>query len=538
MKVIPSFLFKKSQLIMTILGILIYVQTRHNILNEYVINNDASQHLIWLNNWDNYHPNDETISFSQSIQPVGFSATMRFLSNFLNIKSSVILLDIIKGIILLFVSISLSEKWFNENRIKYLFFAALFIVSLNLGNILNSRSYSTVFILLAIYFESNSFTKKSYFQATNLLISSVFYPPSFLIISAFYFIVNLRIKDHNSLFLFTKNNWVILIAICLGLSYNLYNGYELKHNTLVGETINKEFILTDPHVGVHGRVNLIKYWDKPFSAFLGAIPKLFILKNIIALKFTLYVFLLLILVTYFCSNKFQKNSIALILAGIILYVLAVLFPFKFYIPNRYMHYSFGIGLLVFFGMNYVHTPVKKHIYNLIMLVLFSSAIINNIIYSENDFSDLKELYNKCEKNIPPKSMIITNDLKVANMLPYFSKRSVFVSYENLHAIYFKNYREKQDAKMKAWNAIFSTTNQKRLQQLIDTNHINFLVAKEPFFRIINPKDVPLSYRVDSFSGKNALENHSNLELVSEFKVKNENYRIYSLVKFHHVERYP
>ncbi len=85
---------------MIILGILIYIQTRHNILNEYVINNDASQHLIWLNNWDNYHPNDETISFSKSIQPIGFSATMLFLSNFMKIKSSVILMDLIKCITL------------------------------------------------------------------------------------------------------------------------------------------------------------------------------------------------------------------------------------------------------------------------------------------------------------------------------------------------------------------------------------------------------------------------------------------------------
>jgi hypothetical protein len=104
------------------------------------------------------------------------------------------------------------------------------------------------------------------------------------------------------------------------------------------------------------------------------------------------------------------------------------------------------------------------------------------------------------------------------------------------SIFGGQYRfETYDAKMNAWNAIFSTTNQKRLQHLIDTNNINFLVAKEPFFRIVNPKDVPLPYRVDVFSGKNALENHSNLELVSEFQVNNETFRIYSFLNLNHSE---
>ena len=86
------FSFKIQVLLVAIFCIFI---TRKTTLYDYVIADDASQHLLWMNDKSNYYKSDETVEFSELIQPVIFKEILITLNILLGKKIALVLFDLI-----------------------------------------------------------------------------------------------------------------------------------------------------------------------------------------------------------------------------------------------------------------------------------------------------------------------------------------------------------------------------------------------------------------------------------------------------------
>jgi hypothetical protein len=522
----------KNWFLFIFIALTLYGLTRHQLFDIYTINNDASQHLVWLNQWDGFSSFDETIPFSKLIQPIGFKVMTATLSHFLTVHQLTLLLDFIKCAILFFIASALSNKWFDKGVLRYLFFGALYISACNKGGVLLSRSFASLFILLSVYLETIPSSKKNIPIAINLLLSSITYPPAFVIISSFHLLLSIKSHRFTDLWYSAKQKKIVIGVILLGFLWNLSYSQQISDNELAGKMIDKAFILKDPHAGDKGRVHLRKYWVHPIEELVKISAdevSIFLPVNTSKIPFFVGIFtcFLLVLIIGFAIKNSNISITALILSGFILYAAAILLPFKLFIPKRYPAHTLYFGIFIFMGISKSLPWHKYKITTYILTLALLFALYNGLQFKENDYSPQRSLFEYCEQHIPPGSMIVTNDINLSNMIPYFSNRSVFVSREHQHAIYFENYRNRQDEKMQVWNEIFSTDSIGRLKQLFKEHHIDYLILKPPYFKIAN-KRVHAPHTLDIVKKDNAMKDYLNDLTEEEIEVGTTTLKVFKV----------
>jgi hypothetical protein len=112
------------------------------------------------------------------------------------------------------------------------------------------------------------------------------------------------------------------------------------------------------------------------------------------------------------------------------------------------------------------------------------------------------------------------------MIPYFTGRSVFVNYEMLHAVYFKNYRIIQDRKMDTWFSFFTEKDSLETSKLLDSIGITHVLLKKPYFCVVD-SNIPKPYKLPvgrAFGLESVLSQHS----FYSFKALGDSLRIYRL----------
>jgi hypothetical protein len=531
---------KKGNAIFFILGFCIYLYTRYVFLfSHFSITNDASQHLLWLNSINEYSNFDETIRFSKLLSPVGFHIVGESLNSIFGMKPTIIIMDAIRCFFLFFFIYSLSRRIPPNTWLQLIFLFVLFFTSITLGNIGIPRSYCTLFIFGAIYAELIA-SKKYYVWSAIFILSALFYPPAFVIVT-FYLIINycLNFLRGERSIKFSGPMLIAFVSFSIAAFLLVHNNDVIRKSELGGETITKQFILHDPHVGENGRVRIIQFWTHPVKSFFietnGTLRTLLTHKIPSDSKYLTILTIMLITAIFAFGYKeqvFGRSAMSLFLSGFLLYVLAILVPFKLFIPDRFVRYTFLISVelvcfeFIFFS---IREYSKGMIYRLICLpfALLILKLVFTAEFHEDNFEKDKSLFEHVKAATKPQSLIIANGIYFVDMIPFFSNRSVFASYENLHAVYLEKYRSIQDNKMRIWNSVFNTDNSDSLNALLTGNHIDYILLKEPYKTIVDAKiNKPYKLEKNEHTALNKLIEMS--QPISEFTSNNSGYRIYEV----------
>jgi hypothetical protein len=519
--------FKIQVLLVAIFCIFI---TRKTTLYDYVIADDASQHLLWMNDKSNYYKSDETVEFSELIQPVIFKEILITLNILLGKKIALVLFDLIRIIFCFFFS------WFyvfskfkdklvlkKDKLLAILTFLSLFSWAITFQDTNMSRSFASIFLLFFVFRQSRGLK----FGYSDLLVNSLaffIYPPVALILTVANFIIVVFCLFNKKRFELNNKLVFFFIFFSFSLIFSLHNSRLISESAIGGESIDREFILTNPHVGSNGRIPLVHFWTNPIFSFFEIILNGF--SNFKPLNYLVLISVSLGFLIKKTKTHFNYEYL-IFFTGVFLYIFSILFPFKLYIPSRYV--SMVAELFVILHISRSLT-FNLDIRNKIFLVILSSCLVllslDNLRFREKNFQREMDLHETIQTKTKKGSMILTNDLTLGNMIPYFSQRSVFVNYEMLHAVYFKRYREIQDHKMNDWFLLFSLKNSDSILVKLKTNHVTHVLLKKPYFNVIN-KNIPAPYKFPIEEGSGMKHFLSKFPYYS-FRLRNDSLRLYAI----------
>jgi hypothetical protein len=514
------------------IGAICYLLTRKSMyLNNFVVADDASQHLLWMNNLDNYFENDETIAFSSLIQPISYKSVLNTLNNLFGKSRALLIFDFIRvGLCFILCSLISKPKVDSQKQILlYLaMFTAIFSWAISFNDTNMARSYTSVFLLFFIYRELQTF-KIGFLDILVLSIALVFYPPVGLILVTLYgfrFLL-LLIKGNRitQIFPLTIQNGLSLVLLLISITFLYGNSISIATSQIGGNSIDKNFILNDCHVGENGRIVLLPFWKHPVESIITVF--LNTISSSSLMNFAVIIFILLL---FQVNNFFGKNKINLlvILSGIILYFIAIIFPFKLYIPSRYPSMVIELVAILILSNFLFFSGFNKRTRSLSYICFVFLCIISfeNLKFRERNFGRDERLYEYLSLNIPKGAYIFSNGLQICNMIPYFSKRSVFVNLEMLHAVYFEKYRNIQDEKMKNWSTVLSSIKVHEVVNVFKTKGITHVLLKKPYFNVIDKK-LPCPYELPKHESR-ALRLYLLNKEFDVFVSGRDSFRLYAL----------
>ncbi|UZS00174.1 hypothetical protein [Chondrinema litorale] len=504
------------------------------IFNDFVVSNDASQHHFWMFKFDNdyFHEPDIIASFAEIIQPKAYVVFYNLLLKVIDMKYAILIVEYLIFIITAFILIEICKKFFKQSfLIAYL----IIIVSLSLPDVVGgfARSFSFLIIILPFYFLDKKFDQ--IYISIVLFISAFLYPVSFLISTGTIMLVYLfKAIINNKYLYYTKKVSVITLSVLFAVYLLQVKSDKFNTSPYVGKVIEKKDILENPIMSNKGRIPLKPQFKtislklmgaemaKSMSAFLQ-VPDLFKILNT-WLIFILSIIPVLTLCYLTLKNRDIENIhiflLSIFLSGVILFFLARLIPFKLYMPTRYLEKTFPILftlICLLLYEKYFNIDKVKYLIGSFYMLLLLAGIFNNNFRGLNNYSEFAKAYELVE-NTEKKSLIAAPP-DVANLLPFFAKRSVLVSEESCHGVYYKNYREDQMQKMHDLIRLYAEDNKSDIKQIITRYNISYIIidreSKVFSNRSKKPLFAPFQVIVNQLNTKSTFDNSYLYRIASE-----------------------
>jgi hypothetical protein len=483
-----------------------YLWSRLPLLTSpYAANEDASQHLTWLNDPKGFSPFDDTVGFIRDcLAPRGFYWVNRLAGLFLSPHDAVSLIDFLRCSLLFTLAYLIVLKMSGRSWIGLLLFYVLFHLSIIIGDVGMPRSFASVFLLTCFAAETGIGRRYSMWSF-GILASSLFYPPCTLILCVAFLLVHVLkwIQTRRFPWPGNLNAALILVAVSVAALVSISASDGIRESPIGGPTVDRSSILKDPHYSEKGRVNLRIFVESPVPTYFKTSRNEF--RNLLPVDSKAWTPLtrLLVVIGCFMVWAFVRRmhgadmALAVFLSGILLYFLAVALMFRLFTPNRYIQYTLlpsfmMLGAVLCKASEHLSAREEKLRGILVALILGFTALFLRPS-GLTDFSSHSKLYEAVERHVKPGQMIATNNLKVGDMIPWFNGRSVYVNYENQGtAVFYKGQIRNLDRKMSVWNDIFNLQSVDSLAVLLEENHIDGLLLQAPYhgiadtFSILDP----------------------------------------------------
>lgn len=525
-------------------GLAIYAWTRFPMLDsKYNVTGDVSQHLIWLNDPSGYSAFDESISFSRDcIVPRGYLFLNTLAGKFFEPRNALLFVDLVLCSILFVIIFLTVSRLSGRSWLGLLLIFVLFHVSVTFADIGVPRSFAILF--LAICFAAEVGIGRRYLMwSAGILLSSLFYPPCTLILCLSFVILHSLQWMQTGRFPWPGTGAASLLAVAVATAalVSVQSTRRITESPIGGPLVDRSFILKDPHNSKQGRVNLRRFVLEPVKTYLFStrteVKRVLHLRNSDSVIPAIVAFGIGCLILWACFRRLKGAEMALsvYLSGILLYFLAVALMFRLYAPDRYVIYTLIPSCLMLFvsmsvpgaGLSVSEGRVRK---SLSAFLVGCTALFLRPSGSAN-FSNHAAVYENVRLHVAPGQMIATNNLKIGDMIPWFTGRSVFVNHEMLHTVYYLRQIELQDRNMSAWQRIFSLRSMDSLQNHLRENHIDGLLLMEPYHALVDTAFIPAPHG-RSWNEDNALRSFVDERLpVVEFESSGRRFRFYDLKRW-------
>lgn len=475
--------------------------------NEYIIEDDARMYLFWMNQFldPELFRNDLLAEYSRFCQPWGLIFSYRVFS--------IIIMDplLISKILPIFLLAIFTLYMFRltlyiTDDLFCGILLALIVVLLNypFKSMVACLARSFAFPLISAFFFY--FVKREYWKtAIVMILQCLFYPMMFLISGLTYFFSFLSIRFKKVSLDKSKSKIVFFILAILIGGFLLFSKHVFLKNPSIGKIVSREQMLKDPAFYSGGRSAQLPVWnfwdatqyyltDNILTEFWNPlkVPKKtwkFIDRKIIFPLIIIWLFII-----FFGRSKSSKKGIVyLFLSSLLLYNAAALVMPKLFWPTRYLNYTLPmISLLIimiaiskiFVFIRTIKLKKIKILFSsglqifLIVIVIFVLSVLKTRQTGMDDYSSAKELCSFL--STLPKDVVIGAHPVVADNIPTFAKRSVFIKYELSQPFFDKYWETIKRRTYDFFNAYYGE-DPIAIYRFCEENNIDYLVVDKSQF---------------------------------------------------------
>lgn len=429
------------------------------LVNPYVVNGDVPQHVFWAQQFvdEDLFKDDVLTEFAKAIQPYGFVFVYRLASFVMDPLITSKILPIALFIVSALYLFKLVQ--FISGTLSGIFAALLFVtMPVFLSSMAGGtpRTFAYPLMIIFLYY----LIKEDHLKASLLLVlQALFYPLVLLISLCTYALTFLKIEPFKvsldfQRFKLTCFILASVIGVALAAAKYLPGGSPSQSIS----AMTKSQMGNAPEYLVNGRFQIVptppltetmlRVSTRPFIGYIADSYLYLAIREFrpafATLQIGTYIMLAcMLLVGLFLVYEFRKGKlwirrelIYVLVAAVIMYKLADLFLFKLYLPDRYLIYSVPLIVLIIISVTlgrliaHVKNRTVRTGLTLGMIVFFLISFHMNGV-GLVDKSDGKNLYKFL--HTLPKNALIAAPPFLADYIPTFSKRKVFINYELTHA---------------------------------------------------------------------------------------------------------
>ena len=455
------------------------------LTTRYIVNDDASQHIAWMHKWgDNqFTPGDPLHEVAEVIQPWGFWAFNRVAS---------LLLDpvAVSKYLPFFTLLAASLFCFFLVKKRFGTFVAFAATVLLAGATFermvgfNARAFAFPLLLAFAFFWLE---KRTIAVAVTLVLSALFYPVvllvEFVVIGLAVLIeVIPQVKSRFRDFHFEKKKVVwIGVAMLLSVAIAFAKSRQIQANEWIGPSFSKTELMSMDEFGKHGRVNF--QWENKSLATV-------LMDDFRDRPYGFAVILLLLGLLAAGSHAnpehrdYDRVIFSILFAGIFLHLAAKIFLLKLFLPLRYFTYTYP----VFFTLTFARLlGARRQFWRkwlpgtslaaamLFTVFFFYTKAGNGIV----NFTPYAQLFDKI-KGLPGNG-VIAGPPSMCDQVPLFCGRSVLVSNEACHALYFKNYWKLLKPRLTDFIDAYTSPDVEVLKNFIKKHKVEYLLIDHEFF---------------------------------------------------------
>lgn len=470
------------------------------VFNEYVINDDARQHIWWMRKFQDptLFSYDLLATYAMSLQNIGMMGLYFLMSTLLDPVMLSKVLPIILMTLSAFYVHRISFKILH-NPISGLLLAAAFLITpFYIQHTSGGHAHTFGFTLLLAfmyYFLAGDFRK----TALVIIIQSLFFPIVMVISLATYLLWFITIQNRKIIFRFRSPALLPFFAALFICFFLLSLKFIVLRNPQIGRPFSIQQIKTMPELTKTGRWEV--YPVKPVWKELlqNSQESLFIyettqrlhfptiVKKALLSKHLLTVILLIPLLFYFIRTKhipFGDILSRLIFASIVLYQIASVSLLKIYAPDRYFFYSiplslfFLISIPILFFINSIHSSRNKAVCYILMgsILITQIGLIKNV--GLTDVSKEKSVFEYLKT--VPKNSFIAAPPTLADNIPILTKQKVYLNWELSVPLYDVYWQKIKERTTDFYNAYYADS-PKTIIQFCKKNRIDYFVVKKSDF---------------------------------------------------------
>lgn len=346
---------------------------------------------------------------------------------------------------------------------------------------------SRAFIYPLLFLFLWQLNRKSWVWVTiSLILCALIYPPAFFLSLVLLLIETVVHFGKDADFRPRMLSFLTSLGASLGLLFWRTSSAAESHALFGNLSTNQSTDgLRDFYIG--GRIvlfpwgNFSEIWPFPFKMLgqlLERMPHLYILIPTVAFLGLIWLYNRT-LKPKWGALLIPKSIWRLLISSSILYVLAWIFLFYFYVPERYFQYTlplipaFMFGAILYqlqqrFRASKKWLPISFAALCLIVTSFFWRADLMNPKPTE------KDLFNFLKTT--PETTMIAATPGLASNIPLYAYRSVFISneaYIPFHQKYFRNIK----GRLKAFLSAYYATNPKVLADFAQKQHVDYMVTQ-------------------------------------------------------------
>lgn len=454
----------------------------------YRVNNDWSQHLVWLSPYGDHHfqADDYFLATAHLIQPWGIQGVNYALGQFFD----PLVISHFGPFFMLLATCWFTYLLLREKLGWPLALAAMVMMSnIPFERMVGffARAYAFPLLMGFLYF----WVRENYRGVgLFLVLSALFYPVTFLLVGG--------ILGMEGAYFFLRRQWgdfwsthkVAFVGLLVGIGVVLAKSYVINTSDLLGGFLDREALLSWAEFGPGGRVNF-QYAMNVSLPFEWNWERFFDVPGV-TLEWVLVVGLIVLLLLQIVLRSDDENSrldrsiLFLGLGGTLLFYAAQWLLPRLFLPNRYLYFSYlpFLYLLMVRGIHLVGTYLKKP---RLVSLLFSPMLIVLIFLTHSplaagldDYGRNGKLYEQISALEGPQ--LIAGPFDIMSQIPTFCRQSVLFSGENIHGLYFKHYYEYVTPRIRDFYDAYTSTDVADLKSFIVKYGIDYLVVERAFLR--------------------------------------------------------
>jgi hypothetical protein len=477
------------------------------LVNDYVINGDIAQHVYWMEQFRDQElfRNDLLTEFAKTIQPWGFIEVYRLGSNFADplwISKILPILMFVLSSVYVFKLVQIFAGSFTGFLAACLFMTMpIFLDTMSSGT---ARTFGLPFLIMFLHY----LVKKDHAKASFvLMLQPLFYPVVFLISSLTYLLTFIELRTWRNLLNQQCIAKVIGFALAgiIGVA-TLAAKQVLDHKPSLGITVTRNEMNGRPEFSSAGRFQIVPTDSLVRSMiWISTVPIIgFIVESPLYLSIrkakpafvnpelvSLIMLPVIVVVLLFLVREVKAGSLSippelcyLVIASAVMYKIADWVLFRLYLPSRYLQYSIPVVGLIILSLTIgrLIASVKQLRTRRILKVAAIAFLLLHFSINRgiglSDKSDNRELYTYL--STLPKNTLIAAHPYLADYIPTFSKRKVFINFELSHTWADKYWLTVKARTFDFFDAYY-TENPATVTAFCKKYHIDYLIIDKRHF---------------------------------------------------------